>query len=172
MDEPYIIKDHIIYLHNSDDIMPHPLYPQIWQASYGICWVSRKLILWNRWVVTAQRVCWIFLEIISLWPSDAIWWHRPWSTMAQVMAWCLMPPSHYLNQCLFIINDILWHSPKTNFTESTQDINQQNEVENYICKSYAYISRGNKLSTVWPTKLAHGLVLLCCDVLGALFLLD
>ena len=24
------------------------------------------------------------------WPSDAIWWHRAGSTLAQVMAWCLI----------------------------------------------------------------------------------
>ena len=32
-------------------------------------------------------------EINSLWFSDAIWWHRSRSTLAQVMAWCLMAPS-------------------------------------------------------------------------------
>ena len=35
----------------------------------------------------------------SLWPSDAIRWHRCGSTLAQVMAGCLTAPSHYLNQC-------------------------------------------------------------------------
>ena len=34
----------------------------------------------------------------SLWPNDAIWGHRSGSTLAQVMACCLMAPSHYLNQ--------------------------------------------------------------------------
>ena len=28
----------------------------------------------------------------SLWPSDAIWWHRSGSTLAQVMAWFLTAP--------------------------------------------------------------------------------
>ena len=36
--------------------------------------------------------------INSLSPSDAIYWKRYWSTMVQIMAWCLMAPSHYLNQ--------------------------------------------------------------------------
>ena len=35
----------------------------------------------------------------SLFPSNAMWWHRSRSTMAQVMACCLMAPSLYLNQC-------------------------------------------------------------------------
>ena len=37
--------------------------------------------------------------INSLWPSDAIWWHSCGSALAEVMACCLMTPSHYLNQC-------------------------------------------------------------------------
>ena len=44
----------------------------------------------------------------SLWPSDAIWRHRSWSTLAQVMTGCLMAPSHYLNQCWLIINEVIW----------------------------------------------------------------
>ena len=34
-----------------------------------------------------------------LWPDNAIWCHRSGSTLAQVMVFCLMVPSHYLNQC-------------------------------------------------------------------------
>ena len=40
-------------------------------------------------------------------PSDAIWWHKSMSTLAQVMAWCLTAPSHYLNQCWLIISRVL-----------------------------------------------------------------
>ena len=42
--------------------------------------------------------------IISLWPSDAIWRHMSVSTLAEVMACCLMAPSHYLNQCWLFIS--------------------------------------------------------------------
>ena len=42
----------------------------------------------------------------SLRPSDAIWRHRSWSTLAQVMACCLTAPSHYLNQCWLIISKV------------------------------------------------------------------
>ena len=41
--------------------------------------------------------------INSLWPNGAIWRQRSESTLAQVMACCLMAPSHYLNQCWLII---------------------------------------------------------------------
>ena len=34
--------------------------------------------------------------INSLWPNDTIWRHRSGSALAQVMACCLMAPSHYL----------------------------------------------------------------------------
>ena len=39
------------------------------------------------------------------------------------MAWCLMAPSHYLNQCWPIIHGVLWHSPSSNFTENVPDNN-------------------------------------------------
>ena len=50
----------------------------------------------------------------SLWPSDAIWGQRSGSTLAQVMACCLMATSHYLNQCWLIINGAVWYSPYNN----------------------------------------------------------
>ena len=59
-----------------------------------------------------------FHWINSLYPSDALWWHRSGSTLAQAMACCLMAPSHYLNQCWLIISEGLWHSP--DFTVSAQ----------------------------------------------------
>ena len=35
-------------------------------------------------------------KINSLWPTDAIWWQGSRSTLVQVIACCLMAPSHYL----------------------------------------------------------------------------
>ena len=32
------------------------------------------------------------------WPSDAMYWHSSWLTLAQVMTCCLMATCHYLNQ--------------------------------------------------------------------------
>ena len=58
------------------------------------------------------------LNINTLWPSDAIWWHRSGSTLAQVMACCLMAPSHYLNQCWLIISKVQWHLSQGNFTRA------------------------------------------------------
>ena len=56
----------------------------------------------------------------SLWQSDAIWRHRSGSILAQVMAFCLMAPSHYLNQCWLLIGEVLWHWTDRNFTASAQ----------------------------------------------------
>ena len=44
----------------------------------------------------------------SLWPSDAIWWHRTGSTLAQVMACCLAAPCHYLTQCWLLISVVFF----------------------------------------------------------------
>ena len=63
--------------------------------------------------------------IDSLWLSDAIffyaiWRHRSGSTLAQVMACCLMASSHYLNQCWLIISKVLWYSSSEgNFIRDT-----------------------------------------------------
>ena len=46
----------------------------------------------------------------SLRPSDALWQQRSGSTLVQVMACCLMAPSHYLNQCWLIISEVQWRS--------------------------------------------------------------
>ena len=59
----------------------------------------------------------------SLGPSDAIWWHKSGSTLAQAMACCLMAPNHYLHQCWLITSMVQWQSPKGYFTLNTSAIN-------------------------------------------------
>ena len=49
-------------------------------------------------------------RINSLLPSEAKWFNRYESSMAQVMVCCLTAPSHYLSQCWFIIDEVVWHS--------------------------------------------------------------
>ena len=55
-------------------------------------------------------------DINSFWRSDTLWRHKSGSTLAQVMVCCLMAPSHYLNQCWFIITEVQWCSSEGNFT--------------------------------------------------------
>ena len=49
----------------------------------------------------------VSVVVNSLWPSDAKWWHRSGSTLAQVMACCLMAISHHPNQCWPLISEVL-----------------------------------------------------------------
>ena len=66
----------------------------------------------NVWIWNI-RICWPSSStrmITSLWPSEAIWHHKNWSTLVHVMAWCLIEPCHYINQCWLIISEIMCHS--------------------------------------------------------------
>ena len=83
----------------------------------------RLLCLWNpaykreKWGLSVpawwrSQGEWKMEVLNSLWPGDAIGWYRCGSTLVQVMAWCLMAPSHYLNQCWLIIKGVLWYSPE------------------------------------------------------------
>ena len=69
--------------------------------------------------------CWF---IISLWPSDTIWWYISGSI--------LTAPSHYLS-CLWLLNsEVLGHSL------SVQDTNLYNEFENYTFEKTATSPKG------------------------------
>ena len=83
-----------------------------------------------------------FLEINSLWPSDAIWRHRSGSILVQVMACCLTAPSHYLNQCWLIVSKALWHSSEGNFSRDNSAINHLNLFENHSSKIQSKPTRG------------------------------
>ena len=52
-----------------------------------------------------------------MWPSIAMWRYGSRSTLAQAMAFCLMTPSHYMNQCWLHISEVSWtwwrHQMKT-----------------------------------------------------------
>ena len=90
----------------------------------------------------------------SLWASDVTWRHGSRSTLAQVMACCLTAPSHYLNQCWLMINEVLWHSPDNNFTENTSDFYNWNEFEIYEFDIVVKSSRGQwfkvkSLQIIW-----------------------
>ena len=65
----------------------------------------------NHWWMTFHIVA-----VNSLWPRDTIWRHGSGSKLAQVMACCLMAPSHFLNQCWLIISEVWWHFSEDNFT--------------------------------------------------------
>ena len=66
-----------------------------------------KYSLWGKFIwkyhLQDSRLLLRLQRVNSLWPSDAIWWQRSGSTLAQVMTCCLMAPSHYLNQCWLVM---------------------------------------------------------------------
>ena len=65
-------------------------------------------------LLNKQPSCWVIWDIMmltwkhinSLRSSDAIWWQRSESTLAQVMACCLTAQSHYLNQWWLMISKV------------------------------------------------------------------
>ena len=76
------------------------------------------------------------------------------STLAQVMACCLMAPSHYLNQYWQIISEVMWHSSQSIFTGNVQDIYPWQEFENYKLniQSHAPGINESKHSPLWKWK--------------------
>ena len=59
---------------------------------YAINWIENYFIE-GQWVNLLQ-------------PSDTTWWHRSGSTLAQVMACCVMVPSHHWIQCWLLISSL------------------------------------------------------------------
>ena len=72
-----------------------------WRAA-GDLWVSAGLS-------ATGKGAWFYDCFNSLGPGDAILWYRTVSTLAQVMACCLMAPNHYLNQCWLFVWEVAWH---------------------------------------------------------------
>ena len=112
----------------------------------------------NRMLIFAFMYCknLVINAINSLWPSDAIWPRRYWSAMITVMACCRAAPSHYVNQCWFIMNEILWHSFQGNVYWNTvhwntQDVNLKVVFEMYTFEITATSARGQWVNAlnVW-----------------------
>ena len=61
-------------------------------------WCTQGYLGWTLYF----RESWLW-TFNSLWPGDAIWWHKSGSTLAIVMVCCgLVAPCHHLNQCWFL----------------------------------------------------------------------
>ena len=105
------------------------------ELKMGICFSGMLIDDWLRicYQYGNKYITWnsVSNHVNSLSSSDALWWYKSRSTLAQVMACCLMAPSHYLNQCWLIVGEVLWHSPEGNFTWNAQDIYPWREFEKY-----------------------------------------
>ena len=74
------------------------------------------------------------------------------------MACCLTAPSHYLNQCWLIIDEVPWHSSQGIILRWCEDTNQLNKIENCSFKMASRSPRGQ-----W-VKYAHGFAVVCFAV--------
>ena len=100
--------------------------------------------VWLNKLLNKQLNCWRFETVetfdalllrtccLTLWPRDAMWHHRTWSILVQVMAWC---PTY--NQWS------LGHL--CNFTGNAQIICIWDEFENYSLKSGSTLNYRNIL---------------------------
>ena len=113
------------------------LYSQQQQMpSYQVFFQENMLenIFWHEWLVMFMTSCFWPQHVNSLWPRDAIWWHRSGSTVAQVMSCCL-------NQCWLIINEIFWHSLKAFYRKYTRYLSLI-WVWKLLIQDYIHISQG------------------------------
>ena len=81
-------------------------------------------------------------------PSRSFWRHcngqRSALTLDHLMA-CLTASSHYMNQCWFLINEVLWNSAESNFTASAPAIILYDEFDNYTFKILPHLPGANEL---------------------------
>ena len=97
-------------------------YPQLYTTGLHYKSILVQVIAWGHQATSHYLnqcypvLCCHSASIInSLGPSDSIWQQRSGSTLAQVMACCLIAPSNYLNQCwLYIIRGVHWDSSEDN----------------------------------------------------------
>ena len=118
---------------------------------------SFKTIISDNKVCINRRVYWIWFSfyIFCLPPSsflplshyDTIWRHRYGSTLVQIVVCCPMSPRHPLNQCWLMIESIIWHSHRRNFTISAYDLYPWHVFKGYIFKIAAISPRCQWVNT-------------------------
>ena len=82
----------------------------------------------------------------SLWSNPAIWQQWSWSTLAQVMAWCLMA-SRGIKPLWNATKIVLWQFHQCSWTESATYVQRLNFW------NYCHISCGNKYVTDFSLKI-------------------
>ena len=101
----------------------------------------------------------------SLGSGDTIWGYWALSTLVHVMDCCLIAQSHYLNQCWFIIDEVLWQSHEGNFIGRISIIYMCLKMTNFkiavCCISQA------QMNQVWWWMLSHPQCLFSCWLIEA-----
>ena len=117
---------YVVYIYSSESSQQHDPLPHLdWNMLNSITKAVQnmnknciQIVTPNVPVFSVGVRCLIFeltLGLNSLGPGDAIWRQRSGSTLAEAMACCLTPPSHYLNRCWLILIKVQWHSSDGNF---------------------------------------------------------
>ena len=78
-------------------------------------YVLKKVFMYPDKECNYEGIITFFWDFLRTHDINSLWQYICGSTLVQVLAWCLMAPSHYLNQCWLIIYEVLWHSPVGNF---------------------------------------------------------
>ena len=104
-----------------------------------LCTITRRL-RGPRCCVNRSWFLWHVLYLNSLWPSGAIWRHRSWSILVQVMACYLAAPSHDLNQCLLCCQLDDWkHLPEKLCIQNPGLCFQKKVYESIVCNLAAIL---------------------------------
>ena len=86
------------------------------------------------------------------WPYFKDQFVRQWTgpVLVQVMACRLMAPTHYLNQCWLLINEVLWHSPEKYFQRVPKLVFCTMSVKITLLKLLPHLSEDNELNAFEP----------------------
>ena len=76
----------------------------------------KTVFYWSH--ITPKKIPKSWIKALSFYYNNTIWWYW-FRSLAQVMAYCLMTPNHYLNQWWLLISEVQWHFPKNNFPASS-----------------------------------------------------
>ena len=87
-------------------------------------------------------------HIKSMWHSDTIVENKSGSTvLARVIAYCLTPPNHYLNQCWFLLTKSLRYTSDSNSTVPKL-LSNMKSVKIIFLKVIAHLIGSNQLMVI------------------------
>ena len=138
-------------------ILFFPVGTHIMNVKYRVLMEIQIVIQWYA-LGNSDLICSKGNELNSLWPGDATWQHRSGSTLAQVIAFCLMAPSYYLNQFLLIIKSVLWHSSGTIFTRNAHILYLIHNIYSEIAfiELLPHFPGANELTYIHRYQYTHG----------------
>ena len=87
-------------------------------------------------------------QLIMQWRHFAI--HRFEPTLAQVMAWCLKTPGHYLKQCWLIINMVLRQTPLQRRHNGHDSVSRHQPHDCLRNRLFRQIKENIKAPRHWP----------------------